>query len=319
MAKSRHLAIIVVSYNTRQMTLDCLRSIIAETKDTDYEIVVIDNESTDGSAEAIAVEFPQVKLIRAGANLGFAAANNVAAQASDSEFILLLNPDTVVLDRAIDRLMAFSSAQPDAKIWGGRTLFGDRRLDPTSCWRRMTLWSVFCSTTGLSSVFPNSAFFNSEAYGGWLRDSVREVDIVCGCFLLIERSLWDDLGGFDKAYFMYGEEADLCLRARDLNATPMITPNATIIHYGGASETVRADKMIKLLSAKSLLMKQHWDPLARSLGLSLLALWPWSRWIVNAGAARLMAQPKYKEAAQMWEKVWTSRAMWRNGYGEAAS
>ncbi len=317
MSKKRRLAIIVVSYNTRQMTIDCLRSVIAETGETDYELIVVDNESSDGSADAIAKEFPHIKLIRPGENLGFAAANNLAADQTRSDLILLLNPDTVVLDNAIDRLVRFAENYPEARIWGGRNLFGDRRLDPTSCWRRMTPWNVLCQTAGLSRAFPNSPIFNSEAYGGWQRDDIRQVDIICGCFLLIERSLWDSLGGFDKTFFMYGEEADLCLRAKRAGATPMVTPDATIIHYGGVSETVKSDKMIRLLCAKARLVQRHWSPLTRDLGLTLLALWPWSRWIAYAGAARLTSRAKYEENAQMWGEVWSSRAEWRSGYGEA--
>lgn len=319
MKGSKRLTIVIVSYNTREMTLDCLRSVIAETKQTDFEIIVVDNESHDGSAESIAEEFPQISLIRAGKNLGFAAANNLAVSQTHSDYILLLNPDTVILDNAIDKLMACAAVHPKARIWGGRTLFGNRNLDPTSCWRRMTLWSLFCHTAGLNSAFPNSPIFNSEAYGGWRRDSLREVDIVCGCFLLIERSLWEKLGGFDKAYFMYGEEADLCLRAEHFGASPMITPDATIIHYGGASETVRTDKMIKLLSAKARLIQQYWGPLKRTLGLALLQFWPWSRWIANRGLFVLTARKKYKDGAKTWGEVWASRAKWRSGYGELAA
>ena len=234
------MSIIVVSFNTRELTMACLKSVLAETRGTTYELIVVDNNSADSSAAAISSEFPTVRLATPGTNVGFAAANNLAAKDARGEFLLLLNPDTVILDHAITRLIAFARQYPEAQIWGGRTLFADRTLNPASCFRRMTPWNQFCASIGLRALFKNSPIFSSELYGGWSRDRVREVDIVSGCFFLIKRSLWDRLGGFDPAYFMYGEEADLCLRARTFGARPVVTPEATIIHYGGASEAVRA-------------------------------------------------------------------------------
>src|SRR5688572_24667662 len=116
------VSILVISYNTREMTLDCLRSIAHETREP-HELIVVDNSSSDGSADAIAAQFPDVRLRRPEKNLGFARANNVASTEARGDYLLLLNPDTVVLDRAIDRLVAFADANPDAGIWGGRTLY----------------------------------------------------------------------------------------------------------------------------------------------------------------------------------------------------
>ena len=215
-------------------------------------------------------------LLAETANHGFAGANNLAARRARGEYLLLLNPDTLVLDGAVDRLLAFARANPRAGIWGGRTLYGDRSLNPASCWGRMTLWNLFCRASGLTGVFPRSELFNSEAYGGWDRGSERAVDIVTGCFLMIRRETWEALGGFDPAFFMYGEEADLCLRARALGAAPRVTPEAEIVHYGGAADTVRADKMVRLLSGKISLIDRHfpaWQrPLARGLFARLAAV-----------------------------------------------
>src|SRR5690606_28786133 len=137
-------------------------------------------------------------------NHGFAKGNNIAAARARGEYLLLLNPDTVVRDGAIDRLMAFAEREPRARIWGGRTLFADGSLNTSSCWRRMSLWNIFCRTAGLTGVFPRSALFNSEAYGGWDRGTERQVDIVSGCFFLIARADWKRLGGFDPVFAMYG-------------------------------------------------------------------------------------------------------------------
>ena len=126
----------------------------------------------------------------------------------------MLNSDTLIMDGAIDRLLAFAAERPDAKIWGGRTLLGNRTLDPASCWRRMTLWSVFCRTFGLAAAFPNSNLFNAEGYGGWDRSTEREVDIVTGCFLLIEKELWQRLRGFDPRFLRTARSGSVPARRR---------------------------------------------------------------------------------------------------------
>jgi len=300
------VSIIVVSYNTREMTLECLRSVFAQTH-LPFELIVVDNASSDGSAAAIAAEFQEICLLAETVNHGFAKANNIAAAHASGDYLLLLNPDTVVLDGAIDHLLDFARRVPEAGIWGGRTLSGDGSLNPTSCWRRMTLWSLISQVLGLSSLFRHSALFNPEGYGGWARDGEREVDIVTGCFLLIRREFWNHLRGFDLSYVMYGEEADLCLRARANGARPRITPKAQIVHYAGASEPVRSDKMVRLLRAKLLLIRRHFSGWQRPAGLMLLRLWPLSRY----AATRMLG---WRRAAQTWGEIWHRRAEWWHGW-----
>ncbi len=313
------LTIIVVSYNTCAMTLACLDSIAAQTQDVNFEVIVVDNASSDGSDAAVQRHPLGQNLIALKENIGFARANNLAAQRARGELILLLNPDTVVLDHAIDRLVAFAPTRPWAGIWGGRTLFADGRLNPSSCWGRMSPWNLFSRVLGLTGFAPLSRLFNDEAYGGWRRDSVASVDIVSGCFLLVRRSLWRELGGFDQAFFMYGEDADFCLRAARLGAAPAITPDATIVHYGGASEATRAGKMIKLLSAKALLIRRHWAPSTQRLGLALLAAWPLGRWIALSAHGRMTGCSATCAAAHEWREIWCRRDLWLVAYAGAAA
>lgn len=311
------VSIIVISYNTRQMTLDCLASIYAETQ-TPFELIVVDNASTDDSVKAIsgafpADTFPNLTLIAEAENHGFGPAHRIALPYATTDWLLLLNPDTVVLDRAVDTLLAFAQRVPEAGIWGGRTLYADGSLNPTSVFRRMTLWSVLCRVLGLNVMFPRSDLFNSEYYGGWPRDIERKVDIVTGCLFLIRRDLWDRLGGFDETFVMYGEEADLCLRAIDQGAQPQMTPEATIIHYGGASQLVRSDKMVRLMRAKIELIKRHFPSKKRALGCWLFGLWPLSRaiaWRILALLGRAGAQEK----ANTWAEIWRRRGEWKHGY-----
>ncbi len=311
------LTIVIVSYQTRDMTLACIRSVIEQTTATSYELIVLDNASTDGSADAIRHSFPDVTLIASQENLGFARANNIAAVQARGRRLLLLNPDTIVLDQAIDRLQAFASARPTCGIWGGRTVFGDGTLNPYSCWRRATLWSVLCQGLGLAR-FRASPLLNWESYGGWARDTERQVDIVTGCFFLIDRTLWERCRGFDPVFFMYGEEADLCLRARRFGARPMMTPAATIIHYGHASEPHRAEQRIKVLAGRISLMQRHDPAVSVELGRMLYKATVLLRIALFALATLLTSNPKMRSGVQAWGQVWQARARWVNGWTDAA-
>ncbi len=303
------LSILVISYNTREMTLECLRSVFRETRQATFELIVLDNASVDGSVEAIEQEFgDRVRLIASPDNLGFAAGNNRVADMAIGDYLLLLNPDTVIMDGAINKLIRFAQQYPAAGVWGGRTLFGDGALNRASCWSRQTLWSLFSQAVGLSSLFRHSSLLNPEGIGGWNREGVRQVDIVSGCFLLIRRDLWQRLGGFRPEFFMYGEEADLCLRARAVGAQPMVSSVATIIHYGGASETVRADKMVRLLKAKMLLIRNHFPARTRRLGYALLALWPLSRSLAHRVLVGLGRSTTAKQST--WQEICARKKEW---------
>lgn len=315
--KGPELTIVIVSYQTREMTLTCIRSVIAQTSATSYELIILDNASADESVAAIRQSFPDITVIASEKNLGFARANNVAAAWARGERLLLLNPDTVVLNHAIDRLQAFASAHLACGIWGGRTVFADGTLNPASCWRRATLWSVFCRAIGLTR-FDASPLFNWEGYGGWARDTERQVDVVTGCFFLIDRALWERCGGFDPAFFMYGEEADLCLRARRFGARPMITPDATIIHYGHASEPHEAEQKIKVLAGRISLMQRHEPALSFWLGLMLYKATVLLRIGLFGTAALLTGRPEMRRNVQGWRQIWRDRARWINGWTDAA-
>lgn len=307
------LTVIIVSYNTRELTLAALRSLRATTLATDYRTVVLDNASTDGSADAIAAECPWAELVRSSENLGFARANNVVAESATTEWLLLLNPDTECHPGAVDKLMAFGRAHPQAGIYGGRTVFPDGSLNFASCWNRITPWSVLCHALGLTAIFPRSVLFDREAMGPWPRDTVAEVDIVVGCFLLIRRELWNRLGGFDLRYFMYGEEADLCLRARQLGYRPMITPEAQIMHLAGASSPSRVGTRILVTKARVTLMRDHWPAWQLPFGLAMMRAWGAGRLLASAAMA-LTLRRRDRDRLAFWAEIWRRRAEWLGGY-----
>ena len=306
------LTVIIVSFNTRDLTLKALETLYATTHETRLHVVVFDNASNDGSAQAISAAYPQVELIASTENLGFAKANNIVAAQAKTDWLLLLNPDTECHEGAVDRLMAFSRAHPEAGITGGRTVFPDGSLNIASCWMRITPWSAFCSASGLSSLFPRSALFNPEAMGGWPRDTVREVDIVVGCFMMLPRALWNRLEGFDLRYFMYGEEADLCLRAKALGYRPMVTPDAQIMHLVGASSKGQARKYAMIAKARMTLIQDHWPPALVPFGQAMMTLWAGSRALALGALTR--ATGKKREAAAKWSDIWADRHDWLKGY-----
>jgi hypothetical protein len=306
------LSVIVISYNTKALTLEALASLFRHPPPVDFEVIVLDNKSPDGSAQAIAEAFPQIELIAHPVNVGFAKGNNIAAENARGRRLLLLNPDTISLEHSHAGHWAFAEREPARGIWGGRTLFPDLTLNPTSCWRRMTLWSLFCSALGLTHMFPKSRLFSSESYGDWPRDRVADVDIVTGCFLMIDTALWRRLGGFDEAFFMYAEEADLCLRAKALGARPGISPEAEIVHMGGVSEATGVDKIVRTVRGRVTLMRKHWSPPAQALGGALLLLWSGLRLVGSNFVSGRRDEPGASGAK--WREVWSRRGEWLAGY-----
>lgn len=316
---SPDLSIIMVSYNTAAITIAALQSVFDTCTGVSFELLLCDNNSPDGSADRIKAKFAdqlgkRLHVFASDENLGFARANNLMAERARGRRILLLNPDTILLPGALQRLLAFAERTPEARIWGGRTYDGERRLDPASIWARMSVWSVFCYGFGLQKLFPHSALFNSEAYGGFDRQSEREVDIVSGCYLLIDADLWRKLGGFDRRFYMYAEEADLCLRARAFGARPRFTPTSEIVHFGGASEQVYSGKMVKLFAGKMTLAEKHWP--AWQLGLARIAMriavWLRATGVPVLGA--LTGRERWKRAGDEWRIVWQRRKDWMDGY-----
>lgn len=305
------VTVIIVSYNTRELTLKAVETLLQNAGNVHMRVVLWDNASHDGSADAIAERFPEIELIRSADNVGFAAANNAIAAKTTTEWLLLLNPDTETYPKAVENLLRFAKANPQAGIVGGRTVFPDGSLNIASCWNTMSIWSLFCSAVGLSMVFRNTILFNPEGIGGWKRDSVRQVDVVVGCFLMMRTAQWRELGGFSPRYFMYGEEHDLCLRAAKIGLRPMITPDAQIMHLVGASSSKVEHKIVRLLAAKSTLIRDHWSKAAAPIGIALLWLWIANRYAASKITSLLKGKPG---SGSKWQAIWSSRHQWLKGY-----
>jgi hypothetical protein len=289
----------------------CLGSIFEGSPELEFEVIVLDNASGDGTVEMIRAEFPEVRLLALDENLGFAAGVNRAAEEARGEFLVLLNPDTVVHPGAVTKLVEFAREHPEHGLYGGRTLDPDGTVNPGSCWAQPSLWSMFCFATMLSTAFKGSRVFDPEAIGGWKRDTVREVGVVTGCLLLMPLGVWRELGGFDLRFFMYGEDADLSLRARGFGLRPAITPEAVVTHEIGVSSASRPDKLILLYRGKSTLVRKHWPLGKRELGLALL-------WVGVGVRALLAGVTRRGTKAEAWAVVWRERRHWLPGYPDLA-
>jgi hypothetical protein len=305
------ISVVVVSYNTRDWILRCLGSMAAATT-RPLQVIVVDNASHDGSADAVAEAFPQVDLVRNAANEGFARAVNRGAARATGRWLALVNPDGYLEPGALDALVDFAVAHPEHVIVGGRTITPDGDLDPRSCWAAPSLWSLFCSTAMLSTARPGSTRFDPEAMGDYGRDEVRPVDIVTGCLLLIDRSDWDELGGFDERYFVYGEDADLCLRAVETTGRGCaVTPDAVMVHAVGESSSSGPAKKQLVLAGRITLLRTHWSRPRALLGTAL---------IVGGVGLRATAERSGRTGGRDagWAEVWERRAQWRRGFPAAA-
>jgi GT2 family glycosyltransferase len=228
------LSTIIVTYNTREMTLDCLRALLADTQSIPgHEIFVVDNASSDQTVDAIRNQFPNVKIIANPKNLGFGAANNQALKQATGDFLLLLNSDAFPKPGAIPSLIKELQANPKAGVIGPRLLNPDGTMQ-LSCYKFPTPARAWLENTYLSSAFPNTALGD---YRRWPHDTARNVDWVIGACMLIRKEVYDQVGGFDERFFMYAEESDWQLRIKQAGWQIAFTPNAQVTHLAGASAT----------------------------------------------------------------------------------
>ena len=233
------LSIIIVNTNESKVLRPCLTSIFNETKGLDFEVIVIDNASADDSLMMLANHFAQVKVINNSENLGFAAANNRGILEARGDYILLLNPDTIVRDRAIQKTLAFMDLHPQVGIAGCKLLFPDGSLQ-RSARSFPTLWNVFCEVSFLYRLFPRSKLFGKYYLSYFDYDLEKEVDWLCGAFFMIRRGTYEKIGVLDEQFYMYTEEVDYCYRAKLAGDETWFVPEAEIVHFfGGVNATSR--------------------------------------------------------------------------------
>ena len=234
---------IIVSYNVRDLLLDTLRAFYASS-DVPVEAVVVDNASTDGSADAVASTFRQAKVIRLAVNVGFGKANNAGFQQAEGRFILLLNPDVTVQPGCVGRLTDFMLVRPDAGAVGPRLERPDGTLDLAARRGFPTPSAAFYRLSGLNRLLPRSPRFNRYNMGHLLDTQTHEIDSGTAACLLVRRAAIDRVGFFDPDYFMYGEDIDLCYRLKTGGWKVFYLPDATAVHLKGASTGQSTRRML---------------------------------------------------------------------------
>jgi GT2 family glycosyltransferase len=231
------LSIVILCWNDRKVIGECLRSIYAETRLDSFEILVSDNGSTDGCIEFIRENYPQVQVIENGRNLRFAKANNVAIRASRGQYILILNPDTIIHDGCLDKTVAYADQHPEIGAVGCRVLNSDGSYQ-LSAQPFPTVFREYITALRLQWLGYLSEWFLGDSYQGWKGETERRVDWITGCFMLVRGDLLKRLGGFDEQFFYYYEDTDLSRRIWE--AGPIVyTPVGTITHLKGHSTSQR--------------------------------------------------------------------------------
>jgi hypothetical protein len=272
------LAIVLVSWNTRELLLNCLEALPAALGDLDASIWVVDNGSADGTVAAVLAQFPAVQLLVNARNVGFAAANNQAIQASRSRYVLLLNSDTIATPGSIAQLVAFADQQPRAGIVGGRLVNPDGSFQAS-----------FADAPSLRSELLSSSGLGPRLYGRWYpsygprrSQATRRVDYIPGACMLTRRSALAEVGLMDEDYFMYSEETDWCLRMWRAGWEVWYLPAARIVHYGGQSTRQMRQAMVRALyRSKVRFFRKHYGALSAAALRAIFVAVSCTKWLAQ--------------------------------------
>jgi len=264
------LSIIIVNYNVKHFLEQSLYSVFNASKGIETEVFVVDNNSVDGSARMIRDKFPDVKLIENKENTGFSKANNQAIKLSTGEYILLLNPDTVVEDTTFSKIIHFMDQHPEAGGLGVKMVNGAGRFLPESKRSIPTPLVAFYKIFGLSTLFSSSKIFGKYHVGYLDKDKIHEIEILSGAFMFLRKTALDKVGMLDESFFMYGEDIDLSYRLLKGGYKNFYFPETRIIHYKGASTRKRSVNYVLLFYRAMILFAQKHFSKNNALAFSIL-------------------------------------------------
>jgi GT2 family glycosyltransferase len=231
-AGSPEISIVIVAWKAKRYLELCLNSLVEAPPCRSLEVFVVDNASGDGTAEMVESAYPWVKLIKSAENLGFSRGNNLAIRQCRGRYIALVNPDVIVFPGCLDALADFLDQNPKVGNVGPR-VFNPDMSQQSTCRRFPTLWNNFCSATHLESIFKGSRFFAGEHMFYFPHDRTLKVDVIVGCFSMIRREAFEEVGLLDEGLFMYGDDVDWCRRARNAGWDVFFYPGARAIHDRG--------------------------------------------------------------------------------------
>ena len=297
-----NLSVVIVNWNVRDLLRRCLASVLESAPGASADVIVVDNASTDGSIEMLRAEFPQATLVANARNRGFPAGINQGLAAAQGRYVLLLNPDTQVLDDALAALTRYLDTHPDAGIVSPQLLYPDGSVQ-SSRRRFPTLLTLFLESTWLESLAPRSLLRRYYVLDQ-PDDATLDVDWTTGAAMLVRREVVQQVGGMDEGFFMYSEELDWCRRVKAAGWRVVYHPGARIIHHEGkSSEQAVPARHVNFQRSKVYYARKHHGPrVAMALRLYLLGLYAW-----QLGLELIKGALGHKRALR-WQRA---RAYWQ--------
>ena len=279
------LSVVIVNYNVKDYLLQCLESIQRARSSKFVHVIVVDNNSQDGSVQDLQPRFPWVQWIPLKENIGFGRANNLGMEVVNSTYLLYLNPDTIVGEDTFEVMAQYMDKHPDVGIAGCKVLNGDGSFQ-VACRRGLpTPWVSFCKLFGLQGLFPNSRIFAGYNLTYKSINETYEVDALIGAFMIGRTDVLKKLGGFDPQFFMYGEDIDLCYRIQKHGYKVMYVHSTSIVHYKGESTKRSSLNEVKVFyGAMHIFAAKHFS--GSGLYLWLLSFGIWFRTVVEYGIRR---------------------------------
>ena len=268
------LSVVIVNYNVKHFLEQCLNSLEQAAIDIDHEVIVVDNASTDGSTEYITSRFPNIKWMACRENNGFSKGNNIAIAQAKGEYILLLNPDTIVTKEAIEGCVEFMETHADAGACGVYMQRTDGTFAPESRRALPTPYVAFCKMSGLSSLFPKSRKFGRYYMQYLNKEEINPIEIISGAYMMLRRSTIEKTGTLDESFFMYGEDIDLSYRILKEGYSNYYLPYR-ILHYKGESTNKSTYRYVHTFyRAMQLFFKKHYSHYSLLVSLPInIAIW----------------------------------------------
>jgi N-acetylglucosaminyl-diphospho-decaprenol L-rhamnosyltransferase len=257
------VSIIIVSYNVKYYIEQCLRSISKASNNVDVEVFVVDNNSNDGTVEYLSPRFPDVEFIQNSENVGFGRANNIALSKSKGDYVLFLNPDTIISEKTLEECTCFMDSHESAGSVGVRMLHSNGRFAPESRRSIPTPFVAFCKMSGLSRLFPKSRLL-ARYHMSYIDNSAEaEIEVVSGAFMFVRHDILKRIGGFDEDFFMYGEDIDLSYRLLKEGYSNWYIP-VPILHYKGESTVKTSYRYVRVFyDAMIIFFNKHFKHYSR--------------------------------------------------------
>ncbi len=272
--RSYDVSVIIINYNVKYFAEQCIRSVYAATEGLRAELFVVDNNSSDGSIEHLTPLFPEVQFIENDNNLGFGRANNIALERSTGRYLLILNPDTLIREDSLRMMIRYMDEHPEVGAMGPKILTRDGSFDKTSKRGLPTPWVAFCRISGLSVLFPHSKLFGRYDLLYLDSDKPAQVDSLAGSCMMVRSETYDQVGGFDEDFFMYGEDIDWSYRIKLAGWEVHYAPVTEIVHFRGEStrRSTNFDRDKAFYGAMHLFVDKHFRSRYPFLGHKLIDL-----------------------------------------------